>query len=162
MLALADLPGEIVVAQDAAADNQVVEAAPKGEEELFSKRCSGCGVDSRSGTSWFEAGAVAEWALPNEKGLLCRSCFSVWRLFLRDIVQLGLLAQCLTDPKNAVQLRHYLLAWPSLKKEDKERMRGASTGGTCRVAAWLLWLSDARRGRAFAARFAVTLTCWLR
>ena len=90
--------------------------------------CIGCHRSRENGTCYIVPSEDMQWALPDNRGLWCRDCFSCWRTCFSQSHSLTLFAVWLKSPVNEQAFESRLVAFLSLKREGHDRITGAMVG----------------------------------
>ena len=140
-------------------DCQLVETRDEDNQEgdQDKKRCEGCFRTAGTGVCFIAKGELVVWALPPRKnlkypGAWCRECFSVWRLVLRSHLSLSFLVVHLRSYANRLQFIIDLVAYCTLRREGKERVRKEHVRTRRRVRILLpnVWFADGALRRSHA------------
>ncbi len=114
------------------ADDDCIEDEGEDEGSECGKRCAGCRRDAFKANCLAFSSELLTWALPERvvrgvrllrPGMWCRECFSTWRLMLRGEINLNFLMVHLRTPEHHRQLIVWLVAFVSLRREGKTRIK---------------------------------------
>ena len=106
-----------------AADEQNAMVDSHSDGENSDKLCGACSRGCKTGQSLVSPGEPLELGLVGGEGSYCGECSPPWRLELRDDVKLSFLASRLKDDHNRARYNIVQLAWLSLRKEGKDRVK---------------------------------------